>query len=196
LAGLVSESGMPYANGQKKIGFIAAQGYPLLTKQIVPGLLDGARLVDPAFEIDKRVIGSWADANKAAELASSMIDNGVDVFTSIAGGAAAGLYKTIKERGAYAVCFNTNEYKQAPGLIVGCGIMEQKKLVIEILNNVIKGNIQYGVPVEAGVKEGYLGFIDDDPAYSGSLPAQIREKFEEFLKGMREGKIKYTVPAL
>jgi simple sugar transport system substrate-binding protein len=196
LAGLVSESNMPYANRQKKIGFIAAQEYPLLTKQIIPGFLDGARLVDQAFELDRRIIGSWADANKAAELASSMIDNGVDVFTSIAGGAAAGLYKTVKERGAYAVCFNTNEYKQAPGYIVGCGIMEQKKLVIEILNNAFNGNIQYGIPVETGVKEGYLGFIDDDPAYNNNLPLQIRERFEEFFKGMREGHIKYTVPAL
>jgi len=85
LAGLVTTGTMPNANAQKKIGFIAAQEYPLLTRQMVPGFLDGARLVDPAIELDRRIIGNWADANKAAELAAAMIDAGVDVFTSIAG---------------------------------------------------------------------------------------------------------------
>ncbi|HEB09960.1 MAG TPA: BMP family ABC transporter substrate-binding protein, partial [Spirochaetales bacterium] len=37
--------------------------------------------------MDFRVIGNWYDANKAADLANSMIDSGVDVIATIAGGA-------------------------------------------------------------------------------------------------------------
>jgi len=196
LAGLVTLGGMPHANAQKKIGFIAAQEYPLLTKQMVPGFLDGARLVDPAIELDFRVIGNWYDANKAAELASSMMDNGVDVFTSIAGGAAQGMIRTALDRGAYVVCYNDNEYQQAPGFIVGCGIMEQKKLVMEILELALEGKIQYGVPKTVGAKEGYLGFIADDPGYMDSLPADIREKFDLFFNNIRSGTVSYTVPPL
>ncbi|MDR0442757.1 MAG: BMP family ABC transporter substrate-binding protein [Treponema sp.] len=194
LAGLVTTSGMPHANNQKRIGFIAAQEYPLLTKQIVPGFLDGARLVDPAIELDRRVIGSWSDANKAAELASSMMDSGVDVFTSIAGGAAQGLFKTATDRGAYIVCYNTNEYNRAPGLVAGCGIMEQKKLTLEILKSALEGKIQYGISETVGIKEGYLGFISDDAGYTDNLPAAIREKFNLFLDDIRVGRISYTVP--
>jgi simple sugar transport system substrate-binding protein len=98
LAGLVTTSGMPRANSAKKIGFIAAQEYPLLTRHMVPGFLEGARRVDPEITLDFRVIGNWYDANKAADLASGMIDSGVDVFTSIAGGAAQGLIRTIREK--------------------------------------------------------------------------------------------------
>jgi len=196
LAGLVTTSTMPHANDAKRIGFIAAQEYPLLTKHMVPGFLDGARLVDPNIELDFRVVGNWYDANKAAELAAGMINNGVDVFTSIAGGAAQGLVRTVRERGAYTVNFNTNDYDQAPGLIVGCGIMQQKKLTKEVLADVLVGKVQYGTGKTIGVKEGYLDFIFDDPGYRDSLPKEIREQFESFMKDFRAGRVKYTVPPL
>jgi simple sugar transport system substrate-binding protein len=195
LAGLVTVSDMPRANTQKRIGFIAAQEYPLLNRQIVPGFIDGAKLVDPEIELDRRIIGNWFDANKAAELASSMVDSGVDVFTSIAGGAARGMIKTADERGAYVVSFNTNEYSLAPGVIVGCGIMEQKKLVQEILADVLAGKIQYGISKTVGAKDGYLGFIDDDPGYR-DLPEYIRGKFDAFMDNIRAGLVPYTVPSL
>jgi simple sugar transport system substrate-binding protein len=196
LAGLITTSAMPHANDAKKIGFIAAQEYPLLVRHIVPGFLDGARRVDPGIELDFRVIGNWYDANKAADLASAMINSGVDVFTSIAGGAAQGLIRTIKEQNAYAVHFNVNEYSQAPGFIVGCGIIEQKKLTQEILADVLDGKIQYGTGKTVGVKEGYIDFIFDDPGYQNYLPASIQDKFGAFMQAFRTGQIEYTVPPL
>jgi simple sugar transport system substrate-binding protein len=196
LAGLVTTSSMPRANSQKRVGFIAAQEYPLLTKQMIPGFLYGARLADPAIELDRRIVGSWGDANKAAELASAMIDTGVDVFTSIAGGAARGMIKTVAERGAYVVSYNTNEYNLASGFVVGCGIMEVKKLVLEILSDVMEDNIRYGISETVGVKEGYINFIFDDPSYTNNLPADIRQKFEQFMEDLRAGRINYTIPPL
>ncbi|GHV52820.1 BMP family ABC transporter substrate-binding protein [Spirochaetia bacterium] len=196
LAGLVTTSKMEHANSVKKIGFIAAQEYPLLSKHIVPGFLDGARRVDPEITIDFRVIGNWFDANKAADLAASMISAGVDVFASIAGGAAQGMIRTAGEQGAYVVFHNTNEYKLAPGVIVGCGLMEQKKLTEEILADVLAGKIQYGTSRTIGLKDGYLDFISDDPGYTGSLPKDIQDRFNAFMNDMRAGRVSYTVPAL
>ena len=192
LAGLITTSSMPNANSHKRIGFIAAQEYPLLTRQMVPGFIEGARLVDPEIELDRRIVGSWADASKASELASSMMDTGVDVFTAIAGGASAGMIKTAVERGAYIVWYNTNAYAQAPGVIAGCGIMQQKKLVMEILSDVFCGKMEYGITQTVGVKDGYLDFIFDDPFYKDSLPDSVREKFETFMTDFREGRINYA----
>ncbi|MDR1636230.1 MAG: BMP family ABC transporter substrate-binding protein [Treponema sp.] len=196
LAGLVTTSSMPKANQAKKIGFIAAQEYPLLTRHIVPGFLEGARRVDPGIELDFRVIGNWFDLNKAAELASGMIDSGVDVFASIAGGAAQGMIRTAGQRGAYVVFHNTNEYSLAPGVIVGCGLMEQEKLVREILSDALEGKLQYGVSRTVGLKEGYLGFAADDPGYTNSLPQDIRDKFNAFMDELRAGRVSYTTPPL
>ena len=196
LAGLITTSKIPHSNDAKRIGFIAAQEYPLLSRHIVPGFLDGARRVDPDIELDFRVIGNWYDANKAADLSDAMVNAGVDVFSSIAGGASQGLIRTIKERGAYMVSFNINEYSQAPGYIVGCGIMRQKKLVKEILGNVLAGKIIYGTTKTVGVKEGYLDFISDDSGYINYVPAEIRRQFESFMDDLRAGRIKYTIPNL
>lgn len=196
LAGLITTSSMPRANAAKKIGFIAAQEYPLLNKHIVPGFLAGARMVDPAIELDFRIIGNWFDANKAADLALSMIDSGVDVFASIAGGASQGMIKTAQEKGAYVLFHNTNEYKTAPGVIVGCGIMEQKKLVEEILADLLAGKIVWGTAKTVGVRDGYIGFAADDPGYTAYLPREIRDKFNAFMADMRAGKVAYTLPPL
>jgi simple sugar transport system substrate-binding protein len=196
LAGLITTSGMPYANQQKRVGFIAAQEYPLLSRHMVPGFLEGARRVDPQIELDFRIIGNWFDANKAAELASGMIASGVDVFTSIAGGAAQGMLRAIREGGAYALSFNTNEYDLAPGYIVGCGIMEQKKLVQEILADALAGKLRYGTSKIVGVKEGYLGFIADDPGFRDNVPQDIQGKFNAFMNDIRAGKVTYTIPPL
>lgn len=196
LAGLVTTSDMIHANKALKIGFIAAQEYPLLNKHMVPGFLDGARMVNPNIEVDFRVIGNWFDANKAADLATSMKNAGVDVFAAIAGGAAQGLFKVAKEQGAYIVFHNTNEYMNAPGNVVGCGSMEQKKLTKEILKDALNGKIEYGKATIVGAQEGYLGFIADDNAYTNNLPEAIRVEFDAFMDDIYQGKIAYTLPAL
>ena len=196
LAGLITTGNMPHANSARRIGFIAAQEYPLISRHIIPGFLDGARRVDPSIELDFRLVGNWYDANKAADLASGMIDAGVDVFTSIAGGAAQGMIRAAKERGAYTLSFNANEYAQAPGLIVGCGLMEQKKLIMEILADALAGKVEYGVSRTVGVKEGYLNFAADDSGYRDYVPENIREQFSGFMDDMRAGRLEYTVPPL
>jgi simple sugar transport system substrate-binding protein len=196
LAALVATSDMPHTNNvnrnsSPRLGFIAAQEYPLLSRHIVPGFLDGAHRVDPSIELDFRVIGNWYDVNKAANLAASMINTGVRVFTSIAGSASHGIIHTIKEQGAYAVNFNSNNYSDAPGIIIGCGIMEQKKLVLEILADVIDGKIQYGTGRTVGVQDGYLDFIFDDSGYRDHLPVDIQEKFTTFMDELRTGRVVY-----
>jgi simple sugar transport system substrate-binding protein len=196
LAGLITISNMPHANPAKRLGFIAAQEYPLLNNHIVPGFLAGAQLVDPGITVDFRVVGNWYDANKAAELAGSMIDAGADVFAVIAGGAAQGLIKAAREQGAYVVYHNTNEYAAAPGVILGCGLMEQKKLVEEILTDVLAGRIQYGTARTVGSADGYLNFIADDPGYAEYVPQDIQTKFNAFLADIKAGRVNYTLPPL
>ncbi|WP_320130123.1 BMP family ABC transporter substrate-binding protein [uncultured Sphaerochaeta sp.] len=196
LAGLVTTSSLPYANSDLKIGFIAAQEFPLLNKQIIPGFLDGAHRVNPNITLDFRVIGNWYDANKAAELALSMIEAKVDVFMTLSGGADQGLFKIAGEKGAYIVFPNTNSYGAVPKMVVGCGIMEQKKLTKEILGDVLQGKVAYGTATTVGIQEGYIDFISADPAYTENLPQSIRTKFDAFMADFHAGKIVYTVPSL
>jgi len=196
LAGLVTESDMEFANSDKKIGFIAAQEYPLLTKHIVPGLLDGARMVDPEITLDFRIVGNWFDADKCSKLAESMIAGGVDVFGVIAGGAGQGLFNIAQQDGAYIVFHNTNEYATLANYIVGCGQMKQQELVEKALNDAYDGTLEYGKATTVGINEGYIDFIDTDPMYKEVLSEEVRTKFDSFLKKLRNGEIEYTLPSL
>src|SRR5690554_913413 len=182
LAGLITTSQMPLANRELKVGFIAAQEYPLLNRHMVPGFLQGAQMVNPAITLDFRIVGNWFDANKVADLATSMINAKVDVFAIIAGGASQGLFKVAQSQGAYIVFHNERQYDAAPGYVVGCGSMEQKKLVQEILSDALAGEINYGEGRIVGLKEGYIGFFYDDPGYRDTLPLEIREEFELFME--------------
>jgi simple sugar transport system substrate-binding protein len=196
LAGLVTTSDMEFANDDLKIGFLAAQEYPLLNNQMLPGFLDGARLVNPDITMDFRVIGNWYDANKAAELASSMVESGVDVFATNSGGADQGLFKVAKEQGAYIVYHNADAYASVPGLVVGCGIMEQQKLAEEILQQATTGQIEYGKASVVGLEEGYIGFVFDNPAYTENLPQSIRDRFESFMEEFEAGTVPVAIPSL
>ena len=98
LAGLITKSDMAGVNPDLKIGIIVAQEYPALNKMIVPGFTRGAKDVDEGISLDYRVLGNWYDANKAGELAKSMIDSGVDVIGVICGGAAPGVFEVCSER--------------------------------------------------------------------------------------------------
>ncbi len=196
LAGLVTTSDMSGANEDLKIGFITAQEFPLLNKHMVPGFLSGAQMVNPDITLDYRVIGNWYDANKTAELAQSMISNGVDVFAVIAGGAAQGLFKVASEKGVYVVHHNTNEYDMIPPYVVGSGSMEQKKITLEALEEALAGKVEWGKASVVGLKEGYIRFIDEDPLYTEAVPSAIREEFAQFMQELEAGDIPYTLPEL
>ncbi|HSV56026.1 MAG TPA: BMP family ABC transporter substrate-binding protein, partial [Magnetospirillaceae bacterium] len=77
LAGLITTSDLPEANPALKAGMVIAQTYPTLDKLIRPGFEAGLAAVDPRITLEVRVVGNWYDANRAAELASSLIEAGV-----------------------------------------------------------------------------------------------------------------------
>jgi basic membrane lipoprotein Med (substrate-binding protein (PBP1-ABC) superfamily) len=196
LGGLISKGAMPGANKELKAGMIVAQEYPALTKMMKPGYEMGLKAVDPGFTVDYRVIGNWYDANKAADLANSMIDAGVDVILTIAGGANQGVIKVCKERGKYVLFVDSNEYKIAPGTIVGCAVLNQARATYERVKMAIEGTLEYGKAEIVNTREGYVDFADQDPAYLDNVPKAVRDKMAELLKKMRSGEFSLEPPRL
>lgn len=156
----------------------------------------GLKAVDPNITIDYRVIGNWYDAGKAADLTNSMIDAGVDVILTICGGANQGVIKAAEERGKYVLFFDSNEYKIAPGTIVGCGVLDQGRAVYEKVKQAIEGTLQYGKAEIVSTREGYVDFADDDPLYINNVPEDVRNKMDTVVKKMRSGELSFEVPEL
>ncbi len=169
LAGLVTKSSMKGATPDLKVGAIVAQEYPALTKEMIPGYTQGFQAVDPKITLDYRVIGNWWDANKGADLANSMMDAGVDVILSIAGGAGQGIIKAAQARGRYVVYFDSNAYAIAPGTIVGCATLAQERAVVR--------DAEEGRAGQAAVREGRgRGLEGRLRGLRGQRPAVLQER--------------------
>ena len=196
LGGLITKSTMSGANPELKAGMIVGQQYPVMDKMIKPGFEKGLKAVDPNITLDFRVVGNWYDANKAAALANSMMDACVDVISTNAGGANQGTISAAKERGRYVVYFDSNEYKLAPGTILGCGVLNQKRAVYERVKMAIEGKLTFGTAEIVGFKEGYVDFADKDPDYINNVPEDIRKEMDVVLEKLRSGELSFEVPEL
>ena len=196
LAGLVTTSDMAGANPDLKIGMVVAQEYPALNKMMIPGYTMGAEAVDPGITVDFRVIGNWYDASKAADLANAMFDVGVDGIITICGGANQGVINAAKERGKYVYFMDSNEYDQAPGTILGCGVLEQDRLVYETIRDAIMGKVEFGTAKIYHARDGYVDFIDDDPLYTDNVPDDVRAAQQEIVDRIRSGELILEVPEL
>jgi basic membrane lipoprotein Med (substrate-binding protein (PBP1-ABC) superfamily) len=196
LAGLVTKSSMKGATPDLKIGAVVAQEYPALTKEMIPGYLQGAQAVDPKITLDYRVIGNWYDANKAADLTNSMMDAGVDVVLAIAGGAGQGIIKAAQARGRYVVYFDSNAYAIAPGTIIGCATLAQERIVYEVLKKAVQGKLTFGKADVVDAKGGYVDFADQDPLYKNNVPADVAAKMADMMKKLRDGSLKLPMPQM
>jgi len=176
--------------GEKRIGLVAAQEYPVMNNVILPGYTEGARAVDPGFSVDFRVVGNWFDAAKAAELAAGMIRGGVKVLLPIAGGASAGVVQAASEAEAKVIWFDTSGYAIRPGTVIGSAILRQDKAAYEKVTLYLRGTLPFGKAEIAGITEGLVDFIEDDPLYISSVSATIRGKQAALITRLRSGELR------
>ncbi|MDR2865386.1 MAG: BMP family ABC transporter substrate-binding protein [Spirochaetaceae bacterium] len=180
---LAAESGFP------RIGLIAAQHYPVMDKVILPGYLEGAKTVLPSVSLDFRIIGSWSDVEKGAEIASAMISSGVKVILAISGGGNEGVAQAALEQKAQVLLFDINAYEIKPGVIAGCSILRQDKAAYDKTMLFLNGGLPFGTAEIVGIRDGYVDFADDDPLYISTLSRIVREKQAVMLETLRNGSL-------
>lgn len=196
MGGLATISDLPGANDDLKVGLIAGQEYPIMNQVIRVGFEVGLTAVDPAIELDFRVIGNWYDASKGAELASSMFDRGVDVILAIAGGANQGIVAEAKKRGHYVLWFDSNGYAIAPGTVIGSAALRQERAAYEKTKLAAEGKLDFGSPEVRGVRDGYVEFIEDDSIYIKNLPEEIRAAQSQAIEALQTGSLELVMPLL
>jgi len=194
LGGLITKSRMEGATPDLKIGMIVGQQYPAMDEMIVPGYTQGAKEVDSRIEVDYRVLGNWYDANKAGDLANSMIDAGVDVIMTACGGANQGVIQAAQDRGKYVLYLDDEHYDLAPGTIAGCAVLRQERAVFERVVEAVEGRLPYGEAVIVGVSDGYVDFADANPLYEDAVSPEVREQLAVMLDKIRRGEVSLEVP--
>lgn len=193
MAALAASGSMEHSLNTKKIGLIAGQEYPAMNGIILPGYLEGAQAVDPAFQADFRVVGNWYDATKGAELAKSMHAAGVSVIMPIAGGANQGVLAAAKDEGFYVAWFDDNGYAKAPGLVISSSVMAQERLAYEKTKAYLDGSLVQGVPATVGIADGYVDFVSDDPLWTDSVPEPLRTRMIALAARLKSGELKLPV---
>ena len=193
-AGLVTNSTLPGATNEHKVGLIVGQTYPDMDRAIRPGFELGIRTAVPDGTLDFRVVGNWYDAAKAAELARDMYDHGADIILTVAGGANQGVITAAKERGRYVSWFDINGYDIAPGVIAGSTEILLDRAAFEKTSLAIEGKLSYGNSEIGGVKEGYVRFVTDDPLYLSNMPEDVRKALSEIVVKIEKGELNLEMP--
>jgi simple sugar transport system substrate-binding protein len=192
-AALVSraESG---AGEPVRAGLLAGQEYPIMNNVILPGYELGVRAVDPDGSVDFRVLGNWFDAGRAAELADSMYATGSDVILPIAGSGSQGVIAAAREREKFVVWYDTNGLSQEPGVVIGSTFVALDQAAYERTLEAMEGRLLYGEAEVLGVREGYVGFVEDDPLYRRHVPDEVREAQAEIVARMKSGEFYLEMP--
>jgi len=188
-AGLVLASSTKENKGNKTIGLLAGQEYPIMLEEIKPGFLDGARSVDPSIKLDFRVLGNWFDADKASSIARDMADHGAEIILTIAGGGNQGVIAAAKEKGFHILWFDSTGYDQGPGVVIGSSVVKQSAAAEEAVLSAIKGKLVYGTNTSLGIVEGAVTFNLTDPLFIQYVPKKLRDAqaatLEAFIDGTR-----------
>jgi simple sugar transport system substrate-binding protein len=186
IAALVSLENWP---DLRRVGLVAGQEYPAMNNIILPGFIEGARAVNPDFNVDFRVVGNWFDAARAAELAAGIIRDGAMVILPIAGGAGHGVVQAASEANAKVVWFNENGYAIRPGTIIGSSILRQDRAAYETTLAFLNGTLSFGIAEIAGTAAGFVDFVEDDPLYIDTVSRYVRDRQAELTAHLRSGVI-------
>lgn len=186
IAGLMSKT--------HKVGLIAAQEYPIMDDVLFPYYKKGAQDAVKNTSVEFRVVGSWSDASKGAEITDALCAAGVDVILPICGGASQGVISSAKEHGIYLNWFDENGFSKAPGTIISSCTVKQDVAAKEVVLSYLNGKTAWGTTKVAGFSDGYIEFIQTDALYQKYVPEKIRAQLEALVAGYQNGSV--SVPDL
>ena len=147
-----------------KIGFLGGMDCPIIRK-FEAGYLAGAKAVRPDITVLTRYAGitgkAFNDPEKGEALALAMYRDGADVIFHAAGVTGEGLFKAAKKQNKLAIGVDSDQYAQAPGLILTSMTKHIDVAVYESVKALAKGGFTGGLKV-FGLKEKGVGFVYDD----------------------------------
>jgi basic membrane lipoprotein Med (substrate-binding protein (PBP1-ABC) superfamily) len=111
------------------------------------------------------------------------------VLLPIAGGAGHGVIQAASEAGAKVVWFDTNGYAIRPGTIIGSAILRQDLAAYDRVTAFLSGTLPFGKAETAGAADGFVDFVEDDPAYIAALSPALREKQAALVASIRRGEL-------
>ena len=172
-----------------KVALIAAQEYPAMNNIMLPYFARGAADAVAGTTTEFRIVGNWYDASKSAEIADALIASGVDVILPICGGAAQGVIASAREHGIHLAYNDSGAFDKAPGVVISSCYTKQKAAAREVTRDFLAGTVAWGTTRRVGLREGYIEFDDKHPLYAATVPAAVRTRMAELVRGFADGSV-------
>ena len=194
LAAEVTKSTLPFANADKKIGFLGGMDIPVINDFLV-GYIEGAQYVDKETKVAISYIGSFDDSAKGKEMALAQYNQGADIGFNVAGQAGLGQLDAAKEAQKYAIgvdsdqaaIFETTDPDKAK-LILSSVLKRVDQSILRAIDMHVAGTLAYGTAETLGFKEGCIAIVKN-PNYEALLPDNIKTELTDIEAKITSGEI-------
>lgn len=175
-----------------KIGFIGGVQSAVISR-FQYGYLAGAKTVNPDITIFQQYAGSFADASKGKQIASTMYEKGADVIFHAAGATGNGVFTEAKNRASngqdvWVIGVDTDQYKQGQpeGVTLTSMVKHVNKAIIHVSEQLMKGKFPGGEHILLGLEDGGVGLAKD---HRGRVSDKTWELVKQYKKKIINGKI-------
>lgn len=156
LAAMASETG--------QLGFVGGMDLADVHKAGC-GFAQGARYANPSVQVQEQYVTStldlaFNDPKKGAFTAKALIDEGVDLLFSSAGGTGLGVYQAAADAGVQAIGADYRQTSLHPGTMLSAVYKNRPKAVLSSLQQAQAGQWQAGTR-RVGLADDYVGWVDD-----------------------------------
>jgi basic membrane protein A len=179
LAASITNSNLPLANADKKIGFLGGMDIPVINDFLV-GYIEGALYVDKAVKVAISYIGSFDDSAKGKEMALAQYNQGADIGFNVAGQAGLGQLDAAKEAQKYAIGVDSDQAAiftetdpEKSALILSSVLKRVDESILRAVDMHIEGTAKYGEAENLGFAENCIGIVKNDN-YEALVPADIK----------------------
>lgn len=150
-----------YVTKTGKIAFFSGQDLPIMVT-VQKGFQAAAADVDPKVEVLVSYVGSWTDIQKASELASAFVDQGVDVIMAKADGGQIAALTVVQARNIMAIGSTGNVNDVQPENIIGSARSRVDVAIERAITEWAAGNLPAGI-YDWGAKEGVEDWVWNEP---------------------------------
>lgn len=195
LAAKVTNSKMPLANAQNKIGIVCGMDIPVVNDFLV-GYIQGARSVNPDIKVLISYVGSPNDSAKGKEMALAQYNNGADIVFNVAGQSGLGVIDAAKETKKYAIGVDSDQalmFKdtdpEKANIICSSLLKRVDVSVLRAFELFQDEKLKFGSEESLGFKEECVGIAEND-IYKKIVTADIRKDLESIKEKVVHGDIK------
>jgi len=164
-------------------------------QKFLKGYEAGAKSIKADIAVKSVYIDSFVDRARGAEAAKSFMSEGADVIFGAGGQTGSGGIQAAAEAGIYVIGVDQDEYVttfqkgEAPGAdkIISSAMKRVDQAVFLTIKDVVDGKFTNGLAVY-DASNGGIGLASYNKA-DAAIPADVKAKMDEILKGLADGSI-------